>query len=333
MDSVIISKVRSLSKTQKLCYAAVFTVLGVLLPLATSHAFGMQGTVFLPMHIPVLLCGLLCGTAYGAACGVLSAALSCLLTGMPPAYPMLPIMLAELSVYGTVSGLLYKKLRLPLYVSLPAAMIAGRAAYGILFALLNAFNPPLKALSVWGALATGLPGIAIQLTLLPLLVHALNDRFAFIKQVRFYGRTLRDAKRKIETGKAGLIVIKGKTVVCECNGRGVGDLLRVYDGDKEALRGAAVVDKVIGKAAAVILVAGGAVYAYGRIMSRAAENLLKVNGITIAYGELTDVILNVAGDGVCPIEQSVLNIDGVEEGLQAICARLQIIKNSSEQSE
>jgi thiamine transporter ThiT len=90
-------------KTRRLVYAATCVALGVTLPLA-FHGVPNAGSVFLPMHIPVLLCGLLCGWAYGLACGFLTPLLSFLFTGMPPA-AFLPSLLCEMAVYGLAAGL------------------------------------------------------------------------------------------------------------------------------------------------------------------------------------------------------------------------------------
>ena len=71
------------SHTKNLVLTAFCIALCIVLPMA-FHAIG-AGATFLPMHIPVLLCGLLCGWPFGAACGLIGPLLSSLLTGMPPA--------------------------------------------------------------------------------------------------------------------------------------------------------------------------------------------------------------------------------------------------------
>ncbi|HBN82057.1 MAG TPA: ECF transporter S component, partial [Ruminococcaceae bacterium] len=83
------------NQTKKLTAAGMCIALGIVLPIA-FHAIPNAGSILLPMHIPVLLCGLLCGWPYGLACGVLSPLLSSLLTGMPPA-AYLPSMVCELA--------------------------------------------------------------------------------------------------------------------------------------------------------------------------------------------------------------------------------------------
>lgn len=167
----------TMTKTKRLIFAGLCVALGVVLPVA-FHSVANAGSILLPMHIPVLLCGLVCGWPFGLACGALTPLLSSLFTGMPPA-AMLPSMIAELAVYGLVSGLLMQKIKtgklpLDLYLSLITAMLAGRLVFGLLNALI--FRAGSYSLPLWltASFVTALPGIIIQLTVLPVLVLALQ---------------------------------------------------------------------------------------------------------------------------------------------------------------
>lgn len=163
--------------TKQLVFAALCAALGVVLPQA-FHAVPNAGSVLLPMHLPVLLCGLTCGWPYGLACGVLTPLLSHLLTGMPPA-AYLPAMVCELAAYGLISGLLARRIRtgrrsLDLYVQLIAAMLAGRVVYGMMNALVFRAGAYSMELFLTAAFVAALPGILIQLALLPGLVLVLE---------------------------------------------------------------------------------------------------------------------------------------------------------------
>lgn len=157
--------------------AALCVAVGVVLPVAV-HGIPNAGAVLLPMHLPVLLCGLLCGPLYGLGCGILTPLMSSLITGMPgPAY--LPSMVCELAVYGLIAGLLIFLVHTgnqtaDLYISLAGAMIAGRIIYGIVNALI--FRAGEYSMSMWltASFVTALPGIVIQLVLLPLIVLGLR---------------------------------------------------------------------------------------------------------------------------------------------------------------
>lgn len=163
------------SKTKSMILTAFCIALGLVLPTA-FHAIG-AGNVFLPMHIPVLLCGLLCGWQYGAVCGFVVPLLSSLLTGMPPIFPVAPAMMLELCAYGCIAGLLYRgKFKLNLYVALAGAMLGGRIVSGIANATIlgMAGKPYGFAAFITGTFVTALPGIILQLVALPVLVAALQ---------------------------------------------------------------------------------------------------------------------------------------------------------------
>lgn len=166
-----------MTQVKKAIITAVCMALCVVLPLA-FHAVPNAGSIYLPMHIPVLLCGLICGWAYGLACGVVGPLLSSLLTGMPPA-AVLPAMVIELAVYGIVAGIgmaliRSRKITVDLYVSLIIAMLLGRIVAGISRALIFAAGSTTMATWATSYFVTSLPGIIIQLILIPAIVIALE---------------------------------------------------------------------------------------------------------------------------------------------------------------
>lgn len=166
-----------MSKTKRLILASLCLALGVVLPIA-FHSVANAGSIFLPMHIPVLLCGLICGWPYGLACGALTPILSSLITGMPPmAY--VPSMVCELAVYGLVTGLIFRYVKtgktiVDIYIALISAMLLGRITFGVLNALI--FRAGEYSITIWAtaAFATALPGIVIQLIIIPILIIALQ---------------------------------------------------------------------------------------------------------------------------------------------------------------
>ena len=166
-----------MSPVKRVVVAAVCAALGIVLPMA-FHAIPGAGNAWLPMHVPVMICGLVAGPAPGATAGLLAPVLSSLLTGMPAA-PILPSMACELVTYGLVSGALSARVRtgrlpLDLYVSLVGAMLLGRVVGGALQALI--FSAGSYSLAAWatGYLLTGLPGIVLQLVVVVPVVVALE---------------------------------------------------------------------------------------------------------------------------------------------------------------
>ena len=164
---------KSKFNTKQLVLAALCVALGVVLPVA-FHSIPNAGSVLLPMHIPVLLCGLVCGPVYGLLSGILTPLLSSMITGMPPmAY--LPGMLCELAAYGLLRRFVRTGKRpLDLYIQLVSAMLIGRLVYGVMNALIFSAGNYSFAVFVSGAFVTALPGIVIQLVLLPAVVLLLE---------------------------------------------------------------------------------------------------------------------------------------------------------------
>jgi len=114
-------------------------------------------------------------------------------------------------------------------------------------------------------------------------------------------------------------------IVYAANGRGVSPLLALYRNDPAKLKGSCVFDTIIGKAAAAILVLGGARAAYGEVMSAAARDYLARHNISAEYGALVDAITNRSGDGICPIEKSVLDAEDPGECLARIEAAVKAL--------
>ena len=164
------------SRSRFITRVALFLALAVLLPIG-FHALGIAGRIFLPMHIPVLLAGLLGGPFCGLLVGLMAPALSFVLTGMPPTF-MVPLMSLELPVYGWIIGVAYHQLKLNIYIALIVAMVVGRLMFGLgLFVLSMVMQLPYTAamfFSSGGALVTGLPGIALQIGLIPLVFAAIK---------------------------------------------------------------------------------------------------------------------------------------------------------------
>lgn len=166
---------------RKLVFAALCTAIGLLLP-TVFHTFGISGTIFLPMHIPVLLCGFICGWQYGVLCGIVVPLLCSVLTGRPPLFPVGVAMIFELATYGMLTGLLKDKCSI--YIALIGAMLGGRIINGsanvILMGMLG--NSYTMQAFLSGAFITALPGIIIQLIVIPALVYSLN-RAGVTKQI------------------------------------------------------------------------------------------------------------------------------------------------------
>lgn len=162
------------SKNYNLTISGLLVASGILLPIA-FHSFKLGGQIFLPMHLPAFLGGFILPWQFAGAVGLITPFLSFLFTSMPP-MPGVFSMMAELFTYGFVTSLAYNKLRLGVYPSLIISMLAGRlvsiVGNWIIAAIImgKTFN---FVNFTYGLFVVALPGIAIQLILLPVLVRLI----------------------------------------------------------------------------------------------------------------------------------------------------------------
>ena len=159
---------------QKLVLAAVCLALCMVLPFLTGQIPEI-GSMLCPMHIPALLCGFFCSWPWGLAVGLTAPVLRSVLFGMPPMFPVAVCMSLELAAYGAVSGLMYSKLprkKSSVYMALVTAMVAGRLVWGASRFLCAGLDASAFGLSAFwaGAVVTAIPGILLQLLLVPVLV-------------------------------------------------------------------------------------------------------------------------------------------------------------------
>ena len=163
-------------KTKQLSLSAIFITIGILFPIVFHFVIAGSGPIFLPMHIPVLISGFFLSPLLAFVVGILTPLLSTLLTGMPPLMPMLPIMISELSSAALVISLLVKAKKGNIVFQLLIAMIIARIASGltvyILMMMTNVRLQPLIYLK--GSIITGIPGILIQLILIPLIIKRIK---------------------------------------------------------------------------------------------------------------------------------------------------------------
>ncbi len=167
---------------KRLVFAALCLALCWVLPFFTGNNRALSSMLSL-MHIPALLCGFVCGWPYGLAVGLLGPLTRHLMFQMPPLTTAIS-MAAELGIYGLCTGLFYRLLpkKIPfLYVNLVISILAGRIAGGLAkFAIAGVQHTSLTFGEVFTAMmVTTLPGTAIQLVLIPLIVIALKKANLF----------------------------------------------------------------------------------------------------------------------------------------------------------
>lgn len=109
---------------------------------------------------------------------------------------------------------------------------------------------------------------------------------------------------------------------CFSTERGVQPLLHWLELPEEPLREAAVADKVIGKAAALLMVYAGVKEVYTAVISEPAAAVFRSCGVPYKAGKCVPRIINRQGDGLCPMESRVMDTDSPEEAYHRLKAAL-----------
>ena len=170
---------KSHKKVLKMVLAALFLALAYVMPFVTGQ-IPEVGAMLCPMHIPVLLCGFICGWPWGLAVGFIAPLFRSLTLGMPPLFPGAVCMAFELAAYGAVAGAMHRILprkKSSIYVSLLTAMVIGRLVWGAMMFVCLGLTGGSFGLSAFlaGAVTNALPGIIVQIVLVPILVMALDN--------------------------------------------------------------------------------------------------------------------------------------------------------------
>ena len=164
----------------KLTLSAMFLALAFVMPFLTGQ-IPQIGAMLCPMHIPVLLCGFFCGAPWGFAVGLLAPLFRSFTLGMPPMFPTAFCMAFELATYGFMAGWLYNKLpkkKINVYVALLAAMLIGRLVWGAVMFACMGLDASIFGLAAFaaGAVTNAIPGIVLQIILIPVLVILLKKQ-------------------------------------------------------------------------------------------------------------------------------------------------------------
>jgi hypothetical protein len=155
--------------------SAGMAALAIILPVV-FHMIGL-GSNFLPMLLPLLLNAFVSSTGWAVLTAALVPWISAFATGMPPIYPPVAlVMSAEACCMAFVAGIVYRLGRRRVWPALIVAIVTDRmVSFLLTLALSSRFGLPARAVAV-GAFIHGLPGVALQLTVIPIVLKGLAER-------------------------------------------------------------------------------------------------------------------------------------------------------------
>ena len=129
--------------------------------------------------------------------------------------------------------------------------------------------------------------------------------------------TLQNAIQRLKNDQFSCIALKGDFDY-ESRDKGLKPLLKPLREDPDFFKGAIVIDRIIGKSAAFLLIKGKIKSLHAITISQHALDLLEKHQVPVSYEHLVPYIINADRTGMCPMEATVINIEDVEEAYQAL---------------
>lgn len=136
-------------------------------------------------------------------------------------------------------------------------------------------------------------------------------------------RDLELAKKLLKDKDLRLALAKDGHILATGERQGISDLLAIVDQLGEELKGAALADKVVGKAVAMVVRLMGIAEVYAQLASHAAQEELTRHDIPLECEHLTPHILNREGKDLCPFEKIALQHQDPRRAVEAfrVCLR------------
>ena len=137
---------------------------------------------------------------------------------------------------------------------------------------------------------------------------------------------LAEARRLILEEDVPCVFVREGAVLRPGEGTGVRPLVRALDEEPELLRGSVVVDKIVGKAAAMLAVLGAAAGVYGLTMSAAARDYLAARGVPAEWETLAERIITVETPGnpralpAAALRDAVAKVNPAVEAAESVAA-------------
>ena len=90
-----------------------------------------------------------------------------------------------------------------------------------------------------------------------------------------------------------------------------------------------VADRIVGKAAALLMVLQGAKNVYAETIDKPALAVFRTHGVNVMFRKAIPIIINRSGDGICPMENAVLAVDDPREAFTVLSETVKKLMNAT----
>ena len=138
-------------------------------------------------------------------------------------------------------------------------------------------------------------------------------------------KDFKKAKEEFSTGKYTLVICKDSDISTS-DVTGIRPLMKLIN-EKKDCKGYSAADKIVGRAAAFLYTLLGVKNVYGEVMSKGAVEIFKKEGINYEYKTLTEFIENRKKNGICPMDEAVLNCTNANDACEAIRQKMKFLQS------
>jgi len=137
---------------------------------------------------------------------------------------------------------------------------------------------------------------------------------------------LEKAKRILKERDQSLVIVKAGKTIFRSNSSGIDSVLQAIEKFGEKLSGASAADKIVGKAAALLLAYSHVAGVYADILSRKGLSTLSKHGIPVEYDLLVPEILDKERRDICPFERFASKIESPNDAFEELRAYVESLK-------
>lgn len=142
---------------------------------------------------------------------------------------------------------------------------------------------------------------------------------------------MNDYLKRLRREGLNLLILKGGKPLFTSGEEGLRPLFdAINSSGLSLLEDTVVVDKIVGKAAALLISYFKATEVHCIVLSVKAKEVLERQGIQHYWETLTPVITNRTGTGICPFEKAVMDVEDPRQGYERVYSTLKslgILKN------
>ena len=126
-----------------------------------------------------------------------------------------------------------------------------------------------------------------------------------------------------------LMVYRDGDLVFQSSSKGIRPHLEAIALLGEGLRGTVMVDKIVGRAAALLILYSGAAEAHAAVLSAQGRRVLEMHGLSFTYAEEVAHIKMRDGRIYCPFEAMVQGLTDPEEAYRAIVEKMRSLRDQA----